>query len=643
MKDIGESIVSNIENVISVENICKRYGVKTLFEPISFGINKSDKIGILGINGCGKSTLLRLLAGVEYPDSGSIVFQSNQRIGFLPQAPILDDDLQVIQQIYSSVHPHFQLLNKYYIMSEMLELDYKDELFAKQNSILAEIERLDAWTIDQKAKATLTRFGLDDWGKKIGELSGGQRRKVDLVRVLLDEPDIILMDEPTNHLDTDIIEYLQDWMINSKATILFVTHDRYFLDTVCTKILEIDDKQIRFYPGSYSAYVERKQLELVDKERKETRRQAQLKKELKWLNRGARARATKPKDHVERVKELIDKSYLSTEKELSMSFQTARLGKTILEINGLTFGYEKALLENFTYFFQKNDRIGIIGPNGCGKSSFIKAVLGEIPIMAGTIKFGQNTKVAYLDQEEPELEAKIKVIDYIRESTDNIRTQDGVLRSSEQVLERFLFDRKMQQAPISSLSGGERKRLFLLKSLVFGSNFLILDEPTNDLDIRTLEILEDYLDNYDGCVVLISHDRFILDRIVDYLFIFQSDNSIRMFPGNYSDYLLVRKFEAETEADKKQIVDIKKPVIKAKISNKLSYKDERELEAVEIEIESLESKKAELIKTMQNEQASLNYNDYAKLSDELQAIEERILELFERWEALEMKRDGGSL
>ncbi|HPY96858.1 MAG TPA: ABC-F family ATP-binding cassette domain-containing protein [Candidatus Cloacimonadota bacterium] len=629
--------MSIVENVISVENITKRYGEKLLFDPISFGINKSEKIGVLGINGCGKSTLLKMLAGIEHQDGGQITFQSNIRIGYLPQSPNLHESLSIIQQIYMTDHPHFQLLNKYYRYSEALEFDYREDIFEKQNKVLAEIERNDAWSIDYKAKATLTKFGLNDWQKRIGELSGGQKRKVDLVRVLLDEPDIILMDEPTNHLDTDIIEYIQEWMINSKATILFVTHDRYFLDAVSTKILEIDQEKIRFYPGSYSAYVERKQLELVDQERKETRRQAQLKKELKWLNRGARARATKPKDHVERVKELIDKSYLSSQKELSMSFQTARLGKTILEINDLSFGYEKALLTGFTYFFQKNDRIGIIGPNGCGKSSLIKAILGDIPIISGSVKFGLNTKVARLDQEEPMLNPKLKVVDYIKESTENIRTQDGVLRSSEQILERFLFDRKMQQAPISYLSGGEKKRLYLLQSLLFGSNFLVLDEPTNDLDIRTLEILEDYLDNYEGCIVLISHDRYILDRIVDYLFIFQEDNSIRMFPGNYSDYLLVKKYEAEETEEKKSNAN-KKQAIKPKTIKKLSYKEERELEQIEEKIEVLEQEKTAINNRMQSDANSLNHEDYAKLSKELGDIENEVLVLLERWEALETKR-----
>ena len=537
----------------------------------------------MGINGSGKSTLLKILYGEEIPDTGKIVISNGKTINYLSQKPILDDKLTILQQIYRCKHPHFLLLNEYKYLSELLEFtfDKKSAEYLlnskKQNALYQKIEAEDAWEIEVKARSILTILGFTDLNIPINTLSGGQQRRVDLARVLLDTPDILLLDEPTNHLDTDIIEWLQDYLINYKGIIIFVTHDRYFLDAVSNKILEIDRQKIQFYPGNYSEYLKRKELEDIDLQRKETRRQAQLKKEMKWLQRGAKARTAKPKDHIDRVKELIDKSYLTTEQELEISFQTQRLGKTILEIKNLSIGYPPSvgnafirsasgnktsfidkslvpeaerinafptdgemnnsshniLLSDFSYNFQKHDRIGIIGPNGCGKSTLIKVIVEEIKQLKGKIKIGHNTKIAYLSQEEPALDQKLTVSEYVKSFAENIRTKDGVLHSTEEILERFLFNKKMQFSKISTLSGGEKKRLYLLTSLIFGSNFLILDEPTNDLDIRTLEILEDYLDAYQGCIVLISHDRFILDRITDFLFIFEQNKSIRKFPGNY--------------------------------------------------------------------------------------------------------------
>lgn len=624
------------KNIISIEELNKAFAEKLICKDNSFGIFENEKIGLVGINGCGKSTLLKLLIGIEPVDSGKITYRKNIRTGYLPQIPQLDPNKTIYEEIYFSDHPQFDLLRKYYRILNKLETKPTKALEEKHHRIIKEIESKDAWKIEVKAKSILDKFGFNDINLKISTLSGGQKRRIDLARVLMDEPDILLLDEPTNHLDLDTIEWFQDYLSKYKGTIIFVTHDRYFLDAVSDKIMEMENGQINFFKGNYSYYLRKKEQLDIDVQRKETRRKAQLKKELKWLQRGARARTSKPKDHLDRVKELIDKSYLSENKDLDISFKTKRLGKTILEIKNITKQYDdKILFTNFNHNFQKLERIGIIGLNGCGKTTLLKCIMEEIEPDNGSIKIGVNTSFSYFQQYINEFDNNQTVLGYIQEFAHNIRTADGILHSASEMLQRFLFDGKMQQSRLENLSGGEKKRLYLLRSLMFGNNFIILDEPTNDLDIRTLEILEDYLDAFKGCIIVVSHDRYFLDRVTDHLFVFDDDRIVK-FPGNYSDFLLVKKYRDEEKIKNKKKLENKKQKTK-KVSNKLSYHEKRELKLIEKEIPEIEKQIVTLNSKIEKEASNLSPGDFKEITDKLEELEVRMDELESRWLELDEK------
>ena len=615
--------------IVSIDMLTKAFTEKPLFSDITFGIHEGDKIGLIGTNGCGKSTFLKCLMNEEPIDSGRIIFRNGLKISYLPQTPDIDPSKTIFEQIYLSDTKEFNLLREYHHLTNLYAETGEEEYYDRQQMLVEEIEACEAWSFEQLAVQYLSKLGIDNPDRKAVNLSGGEQRRIDLARVLMNDPDLLIMDEPTNHLDIDTIEWLQLFMKTYKGTLVFVTHDRYFLDDVCNRIMEIDNGKVFHFFGNYSYYLKQKELHQIDLERKETRRQAQLKKEMKWLQRGARARSSKPKNHIDRVKELIDKSYLTEDKELEISFQTKRLGKTILEINNISKAYDKSLVSGFSYLFQKNDRIGIIGPNGCGKTTLLRMLTGDEISDTGNVKKGLNTHFAYFKQNADDFDQDMKVIDYIEQNAHHIRTKDGVLHSARDVLQKFMFDPSKQQNKLGSLSGGERKRLYLLKSLMFGSNFLILDEPTNDLDIQTLAILEDYLDAYKGCVLIVSHDRYFLDRIADYLFIFENDRIIK-FPGNYSDYLLVKRYR-ETEE--------KTPAVKRekKKSTKISYKEKLELETIQNDIEKLESRQQELADKIEHHAAKLSAKDFEDITTEQNEVEEKLLELLSRWEEIEEK------
>ncbi len=617
--------------ILSVENLSKAFAEKTICHNATFGIHEGDKIGLIGINGCGKTTLLKMIAGKEPVDTGNIILRNEMRIGYLPQIPELNPELTVEEQILSAHYEPLQLLKRYYeLTSNTADASGNEE--AAQ--LLLRIQSSNAWEAELKAKQYLTKLGFTDLTQKIAHLSGGQKRRVDLARVMMEEPEVLLLDEPTNHLDIDTIEWLQDFLESYAGVVIFVTHDRYFLDAVCTRILEIENGLFRFYQGNYSAYIEQKEQQLIDLQRKETRRTSQLKREMQWLRRGARARSTKPKNHIDRVKELLSKSYLTTDAQMDISFSSKRLGKTILDMRNVSKSYGSPLFQGFNHTFQKLERIGIIGPNGCGKTTLLRLITDEEKADEGTIQVGINTHFAYFRQDPAHFDESQTVLEYITQQAEQIRTEDGILRSASEMLQRFLFDGKMQQSKISSLSGGERRRLYLLRALMFGSNFIVLDEPTNDLDIKTLEILEEFLDAFRGCLVVVSHDRFFLDRVTDYLFIFE-ESGIRKFPGNYSDYLLVKRYQEEEK--KEEAIRIKTRQKTSK--TKLNFNELRELAYIEKEMEQHRTEQEQLARRLLQDASSLKAEDYANISRRQAVLETTMEKLELRWLELEEKRE----
>ncbi|MDY0299460.1 MAG: ABC-F family ATP-binding cassette domain-containing protein [Candidatus Cloacimonadaceae bacterium] len=582
------------EVILTAENIFVAFGDKVVIQNASFGIHAEDKLGIVGVNGCGKTTLLKVLAGILTPGKGVITCRKDLKIAILEQDIVVDPARTVLEHVMP-----------------------KDLAQCKEEHFY---------------KAILSRLGIELYDEKLGILSGGQRRKADLAKALAQEPDLLLMDEPTNHLDLESIEWLQNLLSESKISTIFVTHDRYFLDAICNRILNIEDRNLFFYDGNYSDYVKGKMLREQDIQRKETRRQAQLSKELAWLARGAKARATKPKNHVDRVKELLSKSYLMSNQELDISFQTNRLGRTILELHKLSKAYNgKVLFEDFEHNFQPLERIGVLGPNGCGKTTLLRLITGEEKQDIGSIKIGLNTHFAYYRQEEESFKPNLSVYSYIAQYAESIRTADGSKVSATEMLNRFLFDKKMQQSKLASLSGGERKRLQLLKSLMFGANFIILDEPTNDLDIPSLEILEDYLDAFKGCLLVVSHDRYFLDRTVDYLFVFEN-GKIRKFAGNYSDYLLVKRYQDEDKSPENN-----SKILKPKRQSKgLTYNEQREFVKLEKEIEALETELIELEEKLSSKNLSLH--EYTVLAHSIDLCQQKHEQAFSRWVFLSDKQ-----
>ena len=588
-------------NLLTMEHIIKSYTDRILLNDIGFSISENEKIGVIGINGMGKSTLLKVVAGIEPYDSGKISMRSQVKICYLPQTPVFESGTTVLKA-----------------------------------AVEGNIDEMNQWTVEADAKAMLNQLGFTEYDEKIEHMSGGQKKRIALVNALLTSADILVLDEPTNHLDNAMSEWLEEYLIQFRGAVLMVTHDRYFLDRVVNRIVEVDNGKLYSYPGNYSEFVrlkeERQNMALAT----ERKRKSMLRTELEWLSRGARARSTKQKAHIDRIKAMQEIQDIQEEKRVSMSSVASRMGNKTIELSDISKSYgERILIKDYNYIFLKNDRIGIIGPNGCGKTTLLKIINGIIRSDTGTVEMGQTIRVGYFSQENEYMDDSEKVIDYVKEVGEYITTPEGKITAS-QMLENFLFDGAMQWSRIEKLSGGEKRRLYLLRVLMSSPNVLILDEPTNDLDIQTLTILEDYLDRFDGIIIIVSHDRYFLDRTVNRIFSFEGEGEIRQFEGGYSDYLIRKELEAVPEekvsagkaekADKDANKDAWKQHEK-KI--RFTYKEQKEFESIDDDIAELEGEIEKLDQEIaQNVTNSSRLNDLLK---EKEQIEQALDEKMDRW------------
>lgn len=630
-------------NLITLEQVSKQFSERQLLDGVDLLINVGDRIGLIGINGSGKTTLLRIIAGLEPPDAGTVTVWGGVRIQYLSQEPKLDENQTVLDCVLDGEAPQLRLLSQYRQASVHLQQTPQDPHWQERLTELAgEMDRTGGWTAEADAKAILTRLDVDLFETKIGALSGGQRKRVALARALIDPADLLLMDEPTNHIDADTIAWLEEFLASLSGGLMMVTHDRYFLDRVVNRIIELDRRKLINFPGNYSRYLELSQERKERLAAAERKRQNLLRLELEWLRRGVMARGTKQKARKQRVEELQRLSYDKGENTVALALASRRLGKKVLEARDLSKSYgDNVLFREVDFSLIPGDRIGIIGPNGAGKSTLLDILAGETTADSGDVTWGETVHLGYYDQLSRNLDLSKKVIDFIHDRAPLIRTKDGERVEAAQMLEWFLFPRPQQQAYIHALSGGERRRLYLLSVLALQPNVLFLDEPTNDLDIQTLTVLEQFIDHFAGCLVVVSHDRYFLDRTVDFLATFEDGSFSSRYPAPYSAYQAERrKAQAERTAEIEPVPIRKKPESRPKMDNqsrKLSWKEARELEGLENTIDELEARKAELGREIN--EAGGDYVLLQKLVDALKLVEVELDAAIQRWlELSELKR-----
>ena len=626
-------------NLITLENISKSYSEKKLLEDISLGINDKEKIGLIGVNGTGKSTLLKIIAGAEIPDDGTITKANKVRIEYLPQNPYYDENATVLEQVFKGTCEEMKIIGDYQDVLDKINKSYDEKLNDRLLKLQEKMDALNLWDLESSAKTVLTKLGIKDFNQKVKELSGGQRKRVSLASALITPCELLILDEPTNHLDNDTIDWLETYLNSFKGSILMITHDRYFLDRVTNRILELDKGILYSYEGNYSVFLEKKMNRLQLAESMEAKRQNLLRKELAWVRRGAKARTTKQKARLQRFDELSNKNDYTPEDKLEISVGSSRLGKKIIEIENLSKSFDgRTFIDNLDYTLARTDRIGIVGRNGLGKSTLIRLLNGELKPDSGTISIGETVKIGCFNQDTSKMHPEMRAIDYIKEESDYITTADGHKITASQMCEKFLFNGTLQYTHIKNLSGGEKRRLQLLRVLMMAPNVLLLDEPTNDLDIDTLSRLEDYLDDFNGVLICVSHDRYFLDRVCNKIFAYEGRGKINIYTGNYSDYLDYREqeniefeeFEDKVKEEKPKAPKKEKP--KAKNKPKFSYNEHREFDTIDEDIEKLEDKIASL-----EEDTSKYATDFTKLQeimDEKTKLENELQVKYERWEYL---------
>jgi ABC transport system ATP-binding/permease protein len=631
--------------ILTLRGIRKDFGIKEVLKSADFSLEASDRVGLIGTNGSGKSTLLKMLAGLEPADGGNMEFNNGIRIVYLPQQPEVDEDHTVMEQVFADCGEGMQLVREYESLIVQLETGQgdSDQVMNRLATIQARMDATGAWELETNAKVILSKLGITDLTVKMGSLSGGYRKRIAIAAALLAEPDILLMDEPTNHLDALSVEWLQSYLARYRGALLLVTHDRYFLDRVTNRILEIDRAELYSYSGNYSYYLEKKAMAEESSASSQRKFQGVLRRELEWLKKGPKARSTKQKARIGRVEDMQATDFKQALGKVEISTVGRRIGKKVIELVEVSKAYDdRTLIKDFSFEFSPEDRIGIIGANGAGKSTLMNIATGRLEPDSGKVDIGSTIHIGYFDQHSEDLQAALnendRVIDYLKRVAELVTVADGSVITASQMLERFLFSPNQQYSPISKLSGGEKRRLFLLHVLLSAPNVLILDEPTNDLDVQTLAVLEEYLEDFKGCVIVVSHDRYFLDRVVDTIFEIQPGGNIQKYPGNYSIYLDFKKDEekaASAEPAAVKAVPAKEVAAAAApqptpTKRKLSSKEKREYEQIEAELPKLEAEKVALEKQLY-EKPPEGFSDLQKLTLQLAELSTKIDAKTERW------------